>query len=188
MSKDLPILFPIFFKIAIFYLKSFLRCKFLLFFSAFLSNKRLLDKPFLQFIKVNRAHTPLIPSPTCSATVHQGLSGTLQIYAPDTPLVYMEEMRYHSIVLCDNKEENNQRDVYSWIINNTWETNFRMDLSGFNEFCYHLEVSDSASPQDCFTEMEEKQHNISAIWLNRKSDKCFCKIDLLKKNARKAVR
>ena len=24
-------------------------------------------------------------------------------------------------------------------MNNTWETNFKMDLSGFGEFCYRLE-------------------------------------------------
>lgn len=58
----------------------------------------------------------------------------------DTPLLYMGEMESHPIVLCDNKEENNHRPVYSWIMNNTWETNFKMDLSGFGEFCYGLEL------------------------------------------------
>ncbi len=62
----------------------------------------------------------------------------------DTPLLYMGEMESHPILLCDNKEENNHRPLYSWIMNNTWETNFKMDLSGFGEFCYALEWREGA--------------------------------------------
>ena len=65
----------------------------------------------------------------------EGNKGIL-INAFDTPLLYMGEMESHPIVLCNNKEENNHRPVYSWIMNNTWETNFKMDLSGFGEFSY----------------------------------------------------
>ena len=43
---------------------------------------------------------------------------------PDTPLLYQGDMRHH---------------LYSWIMNNTWETNFKMDLSGFCEFRYFFE-------------------------------------------------
>ncbi len=39
-------------------------------------------------------------------------------------------------------EENNRRPIYSWIMNNTWETNFKMDLSGFGEFRYMLELQE----------------------------------------------
>ena len=68
-----------------------------------------------------------------------GAEGIL-INTYDTPLIYMGQMEHHPIRLCDNKEENNHRPVYSWIMNNTWETNFKMDLSGFGEFCYSLEL------------------------------------------------
>lgn len=60
----------------------------------------------------------------------------------DTPLIYMGQLQHHPILLCDNKEQNNRRPVYSWIMNNTWETNFKMDLSGFGEFRYGLELHD----------------------------------------------
>ena len=63
----------------------------------------------------------------------------------DTPLLYMGQMAHHPIVLCDNREENNHRPVYSWIMNNTWETNFKMDLSGFGEFVYSIELSGEGS-------------------------------------------
>ena len=62
----------------------------------------------------------------------------------DTPLLYMGEMEHHPILLCDNKEESNHRPVYSWIMNNTWETNFKMDLSGFGEFRYVLECREGS--------------------------------------------
>lgn len=60
----------------------------------------------------------------------------------DTPLIYMGQLQHHPILLCDNKEQNNRRSVYSWIMNNMWETNFKMDLSGFGEFRYGLELHD----------------------------------------------
>ena len=66
----------------------------------------------------------------------------------DTPLLYIGEMAHHPILLCDNKEENNHRPVYSWIMNNTWETNFKMDLSGFGEFCYALELREGTAEEN----------------------------------------
>lgn len=51
-------------------------------------------------------------------------------------------------MLCDNKAENNQRPIYSWIMNNTWETNFKMDLSGFGEFGYVLELAEETGLQE----------------------------------------
>lgn len=63
----------------------------------------------------------------------------------DTPLLYMGPMAHHPIVLCDNRKENNKRPVYRWIMNNTWETNFKMDLSGFGEFRYALELRENTS-------------------------------------------
>lgn len=66
----------------------------------------------------------------------------------DTALLYMGQMEHHPIVLCDNRTENNRRPVYSWIMNNTWETNFKMDLSGFGEFCYTLELAEGITLQE----------------------------------------
>ena len=63
--------------------------------------------------------------------VYRTKDQTILVNTFDTPLLYMGEMESHPILLCDNKEENNKRPVYSWIMNNTWETNFKMDLSGF---------------------------------------------------------
>lgn len=89
-----------------------------------------------------------------SGAAYCGKKGSVLVSTPDTALIYMGEMKSHAIRLCDNKEENNRRPAYSWIMNNTWETNFKMDLSGFGEFCYRLELTDATDPEACFTEME----------------------------------
>lgn len=73
----------------------------------------------------------------------------------DTPLIYMGQLQHHPILLCDNKEQNNHRPAYSWIMNNTWETNFRMDLSGCGEFCYALELCEG-SLEENLRRLQEK--------------------------------
>lgn len=88
--------------------------------------------------------------------VYHGEKGSILINTLDTPLLYMGEMEHHEIRLCDNREENNRRPVYSWIMNNTWETNFKMDLSGFGEFRYVLEAAEGMSAAE---EMERLKDN-----------------------------
>lgn len=88
--------------------------------------------------------------------VYTSDSGNVLIETQDTPLVAMGELKHHAIRLCDCNEINNQRDIYSWIMNNTWETNFKMDLSGFGEFKYTLQLTDATDPEKCFHEMEER--------------------------------
>lgn len=74
----------------------------------------------------------------------------------DTPLVYMGEMRHHPILLCDGKEENNKRPVYSWLMNNLWETNFKMDLSGFCEYNYSLWLTEEQDGEKAMDLLKEK--------------------------------
>lgn len=82
-------------------------------------------------------------------------SGSVLVAARDTPLVYMGEMRHHPIRLCDNKPENNARPVYAWIMNNNWETNFKMDLSGFGEYCYSLWLDGEKEPEAAMDALRE---------------------------------
>ncbi|MGL4800066.1 MAG: hypothetical protein ACRCWY_11835 [Cellulosilyticaceae bacterium] len=82
------------------------------------------------------------------------------IHTKDVPLIYMGELKHHPIQLCDNKEANNQRDVYSWVMNNIWETNFKMDLSGVTEFCYTLEMIPKVSAEESFEVMKEEMHGV----------------------------
>lgn len=83
-------------------------------------------------------------------------TGSILLEAKDTPLWYMGEMRHHAIKLCDGDRENNRRPIYSWVMNNTWETNFRMDLSGFCAFDYRLILTDEKSPEAAMDELRER--------------------------------
>lgn len=84
--------------------------------------------------------------------------GTALISTFDAPLVYAGEMRHHPIRLCENRPEDNQRPVYSWIMNNTWETNFKMDLSGFCEFQYSLFLADRMSAEEAMDMLQENNY------------------------------
>lgn len=72
-------------------------------------------------------------------------AGAFHIAVPDTPMIYMGEMDHHPIRLCDGAAEHNTRPVYSWVMNNNWETNFKMDLAGFCQFRYSLWRDESAA-------------------------------------------
>ena len=85
-----------------------------------------------------------------------GAAGSALIASRDVPLVYMGEMAHHPIRLCDNRPENNGRPVYSWVMNNLWETNFKMDLSGFCSFQYTLWLSDETDPEQAMAELHER--------------------------------
>lgn len=82
--------------------------------------------------------------------------GGAVIAARDTALLYMGQLRHHPIVLCDGKEENNRRPVYSWVMNNIWETNFKMDLSGFGEYRYSLWLTDETDGEAAMDALREK--------------------------------
>lgn len=81
--------------------------------------------------------------------------GGALIAAHDAPLFYMGEMRHHPIRLCEQREEDNTRPVYSWVMNNTWETNFKMDLSGFGSYRYSLWLTEQTDPEQAMNELQE---------------------------------
>lgn len=85
-----------------------------------------------------------------------GPQGSALIASYDVPLFYFGEIAHHPIRLCDNREENNRRPVYSWVMNNTWETNFKMDLPGFGEYRYTLWLSGETDPQRAMEELRER--------------------------------
>lgn len=89
-----------------------------------------------------------------------GREQSVLIGTRDTALLYMGELAHHPIVLCDNKPENNRRPVYSWIMNNTWETNFKMDLSGFGEFCYTLELAEKTTLPEALERLADNDMDV----------------------------
>ena len=87
---------------------------------------------------------------------YTGQEGGALIAVRDTPLFYMGELRHHPIRLCGGKEEDNDRPVYSWVMNNIWETNFKMDLSGFCEFDYSMWLSGEKDPERAMAQLKER--------------------------------
>lgn len=92
--------------------------------------------------------------------VYEGKKNSILIQLLDTPLVYMGELKHHPILLCDNKAENNSRDIYSWIMNNAWETNFKMDLSGFTEYCYSLNLVPTVNVESSYKRMKDEHFGV----------------------------
>ena len=89
-----------------------------------------------------------------NGVVYEAPDYSILIHLRDVPMVYMGPLNHHPIVLCDNAPENNRRDIYSWVMNNIWETNFKMDLSGFGEFSYSLERTEKSSTEASFKAMQ----------------------------------
>lgn len=89
-----------------------------------------------------------------TGVVYEAPDCSMLIQLRDVPMVYMGPLRHHPILLCDNAPENNRRDIHSWVMNNIWETNFKMDLSGFGEFSYTLERMEKTSAAESFKAMK----------------------------------
>lgn len=89
--------------------------------------------------------------------------GSAALELLDTPLVTMGPLKHHPIRLCDGNTKNNQREIYSWVMNNLWETNFKMDLSGFSEFRYSLHLFEETDPEAAFLKMEEVSFHPNVI-------------------------
>lgn len=71
---------------------------------------------------------------------------SLIVALKDAPLVTVGDLDHHLIELCSlETHQKNQQPFYSWIMNNYWETNFKVDLSGFYEFEYNLALAPAKS-------------------------------------------
>jgi hypothetical protein len=83
-----------------------------------------------------------------SGMCYQAKNSGLVIATPDTPLISMGKIEAHEIKLCGEEGVYNIDDVYAWVMNNFWETNFKVDLGGFHQYRYSLVLSESGNPKD----------------------------------------
>ncbi|MCL4408597.1 MAG: glycosyl hydrolase, partial [Thermotogae bacterium] len=66
----------------------------------------------------------------------------LAISTPDVPLIHLGTLEKHEIELCnEDSAKHNDDQLYSWLMNNFWETNFKATTGGFYEFNYHIYCS-----------------------------------------------
>ena len=77
-----------------------------------------------------------------------GTSGSVVIATPDAPLISMGPLEAHEIVLAGEAGADNIDEVYGWVMNNFWETNFKVSLGGFHQFRYSLVSTAEKEPAD----------------------------------------
>ena len=77
---------------------------------------------------------------------------SLVVELPDAPMISMGSLLPHDIRLAGDPMQKNTDRVYSWVMNNFWETNFKASLGGFYQFRYSLRLMDSGDPEACFAE------------------------------------
>lgn len=81
----------------------------------------------------------------------------------DAPLITLGDLEARRIVLCSGHDDERNRDhVYSWPMNNFWETNFKADLGGFYEFRYILEAGSGLSVREIFDKTRDENEGIVA--------------------------
>ncbi|RUS48692.1 glycoside hydrolase [Cohnella sp. AR92] len=71
--------------------------------------------------------------------VVKGASQSVIISMPDTPLVQVGSLEYEERLLSGHPElASRQPNLYTWLMTNYWETNFKASLEGFYEFKYSV--------------------------------------------------
>lgn len=99
-----------------------------------------------------------------NSMVWQSNRSSTALIAHDAPLIAMGDLKAHPITLCSGHDEAHNKDhVYSWIMNNFWETNFKVDLGGFYEFAYTLILTDVQSIGNIFEHCMAESEGIPAI-------------------------
>jgi hypothetical protein len=92
------------------------------------------------------------------------------ITCPDTPLISMGPLEAHSIRLM-GEDVPNKDEVYSWVMNNFWETNFKADLGGFYQFHYELAVMEASDINSAFTTAEAMNEGVLQFYLFEEGNK-----------------
>ena len=85
---------------------------------------------------------------TDNGLLYLGQKSSIAIVSPDVPLISMGELKAGPITLQKGSKELNQRDIYSWVMNNLWEINFKLSLAGHSEFRYTLARKDSGDQKE----------------------------------------
>ena len=88
---------------------------------------------------------------------------SLIISCRDVPLIHMGPLPAHSIQLM-GENDRNVDEVYSWVMNNFWETNFHASLGGFYQFHYDLFLSEE-TPQEALQHAKDINEDVLTFYL-----------------------
>ncbi|GGI66528.1 hypothetical protein ACFQOY_04030 [Enterococcus alcedinis] len=94
-----------------------------------------------------------------------GKEHALVVTTKDAPLIWLGDLKHHEIELCQETSASKNRElVYSWPMNNFWETNFKADISGAYEFEYDiLLVHNNTDEEDLIKQAERTNQGIINI-------------------------
>lgn len=100
-----------------------------------------------------------------NGVVLEGRDKTVTVAVRDTPLVTFGSLEAKPIRLCDgNNRERNGSEIYSWVMNNFWETNFKVDLGGFYEFSYVISTWEKMDKEDAVKVCEAENEGILGFY------------------------
>ena len=92
-----------------------------------------------------------------------GPEGSAAVALKDAPMISMGTLLPHDIRLSGDPEMKNTDKVYSWVMNNFWETNFKASLGGFHQFRYSLILTDSTDPEEIFAALKAVNTGVLAF-------------------------
>lgn len=96
-----------------------------------------------------------------NAVAWEGEKMTVSVVTKDAPLISLGGLEAKRIELCSGKDERrNRSEVYSWPMNNFWETNFKVDLGGFYEFRYILGVEEKKPIRQVFEHCQKENEGV----------------------------
>ena len=84
-----------------------------------------------------------------------GKDGSVIVATPDTPLISLGALEAHTPGLAGAEGLENVDEVYAWVMNNFWETNFKVSLGGFYQLRYTLMSTAETSPADAIESAKE---------------------------------
>lgn len=97
--------------------------------------------------------------------VLEGEEKTVTVAVKDTPLVTFGSLEAKPIRLCSqNDRELNGSEMYSWVMNNFWETNFKVDLGGFYEFSYVISTQEKIDKEEAVKICEAENEGILGFY------------------------
>lgn len=95
----------------------------------------------------------------------QTKENNVAVITKDAPLVTLGGLEVKPIVLCNgHDEERNRSMVYSWVMNNYWETNFKVNLGGFYEFAYTVLAEGEKTPKEMYQICQAENEGLLAYY------------------------
>lgn len=97
--------------------------------------------------------------------VLEGADKVVTLAIKDAPLVTFGSLEAKPVCLCNGENmELNQSEMYSWVMNNFWETNFKVDLGGFYEFSYVISTHEKMEKEEVIKICEADNEGILGFY------------------------